>query len=144
MPRTSLTRNEIYQILPHGKVISLLETAELISQKELTATIGPDYPTKLIHDHFANQFVVPGTYLTEAMSQAAGLLMLQGENPTHRIPYLLSIQNMRFLSSATDSQIIHIHATQIGEVIGDMADYKVEAYIEDQRIAAGQLSLMLR
>jgi len=138
----NLNHKKIYDILPHKKLIALLEDASFEDDKNIICSMTASSESDLANGHFENNPVLPGTYLTEAMAQAAALLLMISTDNTDKIPYLIGISNMRFLSAASFDRKISIKASLTAEING-MADFKVSAFQEDLRIATGQLSLFM-
>lgn len=137
-----MKHQEIYNTLPHKKPIALLEDANFEDDKNIICSMTPSSKDELAASHFESNPVVPGTYLIEAMAQAAALLLMISTDNTDKIPYLIGISNMRFLSAASFDRKITIKATLSGALNG-MADFKLSAFQNDIRIASGQLSLFM-
>jgi 3-hydroxyacyl-[acyl-carrier-protein] dehydratase len=91
--------------------------------------------------HFPGDPLVPGVILTEALAQTAGIAA-HDENSTTR--FLLSaIRQMKFLRPVLPEQKIILRARKLAEV-DQLLQFEVEALIDNERIAAGQLVLSAR
>jgi 3-hydroxyacyl-[acyl-carrier-protein] dehydratase len=91
--------------------------------------------------HFPDEPLVPGVILTEALAQTAGIAA-HDENSKTR--FLLSaIRQMKFLRPARPGEKIILRARKMGEV-DQLLQFEVEARIDNQLIATGQLVLSAR
>lgn len=142
MKTETLNHQNIYTVLPHKSPIALLDSAIFEDEKNITCSMSVPSDCPLAKGHFADSPVIPGTYITEAMSQAAALILMNTTDCSDKKPLLIGISNMRFLSAASFGQEITIKASLANEVNG-MADFKVSAYFGEKRIATGAISLFM-
>ena len=88
--------------------------------------------------HFPGDPLVPGVILTEALAQTAGIAAHE-ENSKRR--FLLSaIRQMKFFRPVRPEETIILRARRLGEV-DQLLQFEVEALVENERVAAGQLVL---
>lgn len=88
--------------------------------------------------HFPDDPLVPGVILTEALAQTAGIAAHRENSGTR---FLLSaIRQMKFLRGVRPEEKIVLRARKLGE-IDQLLQFEVEALINNQQVAAGQIVL---
>ena len=88
--------------------------------------------------HFPGDPLVPGVILTEALAQTAGIAAHSDESGER---FLLSaIRQMKFLRPVRPGEKILLRARKKGEV-DQLLQFEVEASIEGQPVATGQIVL---
>lgn len=91
--------------------------------------------------HFPGDSLVPGVILTEALAQTAGIA---AHDKTSKRRLLLSaIRQMKFLRPVRPEEKIILRARKLGEV-DQLLQFEVEALIDNEPVAAGQLVLSAR
>jgi beta-hydroxyacyl-[acyl carrier protein] dehydratase FabZ len=89
---------EVLNILPHRYPFLLIDKIlELDPAKEVVALKNVTINEPFFQGHFANQPVMPGVLLIEAMAQAGGFLVLNTiPNPEAKLMYISAIEETRF------------------------------------------------
>lgn len=91
--------------------------------------------------HFPGDPLVPGVILTEALAQTAGIAAHEENSKTR---FLLSaIRQMKFFRPVRPEEKIILRARKLGEV-DQLLQFEVEALIDNEPVAGGQLVLSAR
>lgn len=128
--------------LPHRPpfvFVRKLITREAGSSAECETEFSDDDP--MFAGHFPGEPLVPGVILTEALAQTAGIA---AHNENAKTRFLLSaIRQMKFLRAVRPGEKIVLRARKVGEV-DQLLQFEVEAMVDDQPVAIGQLVLSAR
>jgi 3-hydroxyacyl-[acyl-carrier-protein] dehydratase len=95
----------------------------------------------MFQGHFPGNPLVPGVILTEALAQTAGIAAACPESDTSGPRFLLSaIRQMKFFGAVRPGEQVILRAERIGQ-IDDLLQFRVEALVDGEEVAAGQLVL---
>ena len=108
---------------------------------EAATSFASDDPMFL--GHFPGNPLVPGVILTEALAQTAGLAAASGYPEDAKPFFLLSaIRSMKFLRAVRPGERVELRAEKLAQV-DDLLQFKVDASVDGERVAEGQLVLSL-
>jgi len=106
---------------------------------ECETSFAPDDP--MFAGHFPGDPLVPGVILTEALAQTAGIAAASAHSENARPRFLLSaIRQMKFFHAVRPNDQIVLRARKVAEM-GGLLQFKVEANVEQRRVAEGELVL---
>jgi 3-hydroxyacyl-[acyl-carrier-protein] dehydratase len=136
--KTSLSKKEITELLPHREPMLLLD--ELINIKKLfsaTAIVNVKKNSFFVQGHFPDNPVMPGVLIVEAFGQAAAALTASGMDKKeyeNKLVFLMGIEKARFRKPVIpDCRLeLNIEATRSH---GRVWKYKGEAFVEGKKMA---------
>jgi len=132
----NMNKEEIKKILPHRDPILLVDRViekgndYIIAEKEITS----DNP--IFKGHFPNYPIYPGVYIIEGMAQAAGLMLLKGEE----IPLFLGIDYARFKAEVKPNCVLK-YEIKLKEKKQNIVFVDAKAYVDKKLVAKAQLML---
>lgn len=135
--------NQIKKILPHrypflmvDRVIELEERKRAVGLKNVTVN------EPFFNGHFPGQPVMPGVLQVEAMAQLAGALLMKDLQDSKKLPFLMSIDNVKFRRAVVpgDQLVLEAEATKLGSNRGEVQTY---AKVEGKVVAQAQIRFML-
>ncbi len=141
--KTSLSKIEIINLLPHREPMLLIE--ELINIKKLfsaTAIVNVRKESFFVQGHFPDNPVMPGVLIVEAFGQAAAALTAAGidkKEYENKLVFLMGIEKARFRNPVVpDCRLeLNIEATRSH---GRVWKYKGEAFVQGKKMADAQWS----
>jgi UDP-3-O-[3-hydroxymyristoyl] N-acetylglucosamine deacetylase/3-hydroxyacyl-[acyl-carrier-protein] dehydratase len=102
---------QILNLIPHRYPFVLIDrVTEVISENELVALKNVTVNEPFFQGHFPGNPVMPGVLQLEAMSQAAGLLMLRLTTHENKVCYFMSADKVKFRKAITPGDQVVIHA----------------------------------
>ena len=107
-----MDREQIRKIRPHRPPMLLADTVEALEEGSHIVTrfhVAPDW--RIFEGHFPGAPVLPGIYTVECMGQAADILLLSCARYAGTTPYLIGIDNIRFISKVAPGDMLEVHAT---------------------------------
>ena len=140
---TSLTKDQIKELLPHRDPMLLLD--ELVDIKKLhsaTAIVNVTKESFFVQGHFPGQPVMPGVLIVEAFGQAAAALTAHGIDPkeyANKLVYLMSIDKARFRSPIIPDCELHLEIEAVRSH-GRVWKYKGTAKVDGKRMADAEWS----
>ena len=135
---TSLTKEQIKQLLPHREPMLLLD--ELVDIKKLhsaTAIVNVTKESFFVQGHFPDQPVMPGVLIVEAFGQAAAALTADGLDKStyeNKLVFLMGVEKARFRNPVIPDckLILKIEAIRSH---GKVWKYKGDAFVDDKKMA---------
>lgn len=131
---------KIQEILPHRYPFLLVDRILEINAEELKAVgiknVSANEP--FFQGHFPGKPVMPGVLITEAMGQVGAVLILSLDRFKGKIPFLASIDNLRFRKPVVpgDQLRIEVQITATKRNVGKMTG---NAYVGDTLVASGEI-----
>ena len=143
MTTTSLTKEEILDLLPHREPMLLIEELHDI-KKLLTATAIVNVRTDsfFVQGHFPGQPVMPGVLIVEAFGQAAAALTAHGidkETYNNKLVFLMGIKKARFRKPVIPNCRLELKIEAV-RTHGRVWKYRGEAFVENKKMADAQWS----
>ena len=143
MTTTSLTKEEILDLLPHREPMLLIEELHDI-KKLLTATAIVNVRTDsfFVQGHFPGQPVMPGVLIVEAFGQAAAALTAHGidkETYNNKLVFLMGIEKARFRNPVIPNCRLELKIEAV-RTHGRVWKYRGEAFVENKKMADAQWS----
>ena len=135
---SSLTKEQIKQLLPHREPMLLLD--QLVDIKKLhsgTAIINVTKESFFVQGHFPGQPVMPGVLIVEAFGQAAAALTAHGLDKStyeNKLVFLMGVEKARFRNPVIPNcdLILKIEAIRSH---GRVWKYKGEAFVNEKKMA---------
>ncbi len=103
---------EIMQIFPHRYPFLLVDKiVEFVPDKKVVGIKNVTINEPFFQGHFPGHPIMPGVLIVEAMAQVAGMIMLtKGEN-VGKVPYFMSINNVKFRKPVFPGDTLRLEAT---------------------------------
>ncbi len=138
----SLEKSDHFLGLPHRPpfvFIKKLIACEPGVSAECETQFSRDDP--MFAGHFPDDPLVPGVILTEALAQTAGIAAASAHPQDSRPRFLLSaIRQMKFFRAVRPEEKIVLRARKVAAA-GELLQFEVEALIDNELAAAGQIVL---
>ncbi|MBT1247916.1 MULTISPECIES: 3-hydroxyacyl-ACP dehydratase FabZ [unclassified Thermosipho (in: thermotogales)] len=134
-----MDKNEIMKILPHREPILLVdrvlkkEEKKIIAEKDIISTL------EVFKGHFPDYPIYPGVYIIEGMAQAAGIMLLKGDD----IPLFLGIDNARFKKEVRPDCILR-YEVELKNIKSNIVFVEGKAYVENKVVAKAILMLGMK
>ena len=131
---------KIQEIIPHRYPFLLVDKILEINEEELKAVgiknVSVNEP--FFQGHFPGKPVMPGVLITEAMGQVGAVLILSIERFKGKIPFLASIDNVRFRRPVVpgDQLRIEVQITAAKRNVGKMVG---KVYVGDDLAVSGEI-----
>jgi 3-hydroxyacyl-[acyl-carrier-protein] dehydratase len=122
------------------KVLELVPGERAVGVKCVTLT------DEVLHDHFPDHPILPGALVVEAAAQLAGVLLEASFNPTegpHRRSLLVQIDRTKFHSACGPGDRL-VLTVELSQRLESAFRVTFSGQVEDERIARGQLTFVMR
>lgn len=138
--------DEILGCLPHRDPMLFLDAVQkLIPGEKVEASFftGADRPE--FAGHFPGNPIFPGTILMEMMAQAAGVLLLEGKQQTHRLPILVEVEDGKLRKPVLPDSHLSIRAAYIEKMrFPSWHRFRCQVFIQDSLAAEAVIVLALK
>lgn len=135
--------NQIQRILPHRYPFLMVDrVTELEPRKRAVGIKNVTINEPFFQGHFPSQPVMPGVLQVEAMAQLAGALLMQELEENDKLPFLMSIDKVKFRRAVVpgDQLVLEAEATKLGSNRGEV---KTCAKVDGKVVAEAQIRFML-
>lgn len=121
------------------------KVTELIPGEKVRGVKAVSYDSEVLHDHFPEYPVLPGTFLVESMAQLSGFLIEMSCNTRDQVrrALLIKIDEAKFYSMAEPGDCIELEA-KMDEQMKDAAKTTVVATVGSRRVATAALTFVLK
>ena len=107
----AISIRQILNLIPHRYPFVLIDrVVEIVSETELVAIKNVTINEPYFQGHYPGNPIMPGVLQLEAMSQAAGLLMLRVTTHEHKVCYFMSADKVKFRKAITPGDQVVIRA----------------------------------
>jgi 3-hydroxyacyl-[acyl-carrier-protein] dehydratase len=118
---------------------------EFVPGQKVSGLKAVSYESEVLHDHFPEYPVMPGTLLVESMAQLSGFLIEMSCNTQARVrrALLVKIDEAKFHSMAEPGDCLLLEA-RMGDRMDDAAKTTVLAAIGTRKVATATLTFALK
>jgi UDP-3-O-[3-hydroxymyristoyl] N-acetylglucosamine deacetylase/3-hydroxyacyl-[acyl-carrier-protein] dehydratase len=140
----ALDIRSILDILPHRYPFVMIDRViEITGAEELVAIKNVTFNEPYFSGHFPGNPVMPGVLQLEAMAQAAGILIVRGNNWIPRPAFFMSADKVKFRKPVRPGDQLRIHARLTKVRIGKLAVAEVSCSVEGQVVSSAELMITI-
>lgn len=139
-----LDKEKIKQILPQSEPILLVDRGKLVDEANVETEVYIDPNWDIFRGHFKDDPVFPGVYIIENMAQTADVLLLSKTGHQGKQPMFGSVSQMRFIQSVYPGDLLCCKAQLVCDAGNGMYDFQVSSYCNEQKVAQGKITIVLR
>ena len=138
-----MDKEEIKSYIPHRDPFLFVdEVIEFEPYKKIVAIKTFPKDQDFFRGHFPGHPVVPGVVLTEAMAQAAGVLVsasfVKDENAENMEGcYLMGLDKVKFRKVVNPEDQIQLHA-EVVKLRSKIVTFKASAYVDESKVAEAE------
>jgi len=140
---------DIMTILPHRSPFLFVDRVkEITVDDKIIAEKDLSFDDHFFRGHFPGNPIMPGVLVSEALAQACGLLLgLTWKEKTSSLSnrkhgLFLANVNIKFFTPAKPGETLRLEAS-LKKTYGKLYLFTVAAYVVDNRIAKGELTLAM-
>jgi len=139
----SLDLTQLMKILPHRYPFLLVDKiVEFVPDKRVVGIKNVTVNEPFFAGHFPGHPIMPGVLIVEAMAQVAGMIMLtKGEN-IGKVPYFMSINNVKFRKPVFPGDTLRLEA-EVSRLRTTTCLLKTTAYVGSNLACQAELMCSL-
>ena len=135
--------SRLMSLMPHRYPFLLVDRiVEFVSDKRVVGIKNVTINEPFFSGHFPSHPVMPGVLIIEAMAQVAGMIMLTKCENTGKIPYFMSINNVKFRRPVFPGDTLRLEATVV-RLRSTTCSLKTEAFVEQDLVCEAELMCTL-
>ena len=131
--------NQIQKILPHRYPFLMVDrVVELEPRKRAVGIKNVTVNEEFFNGHFPGQPVMPGVLQIEAMAQLAGALLMQELEEHNKLPFLMSIDKVKFRKAVVPGDQLVLEADSL-RLRGSVGAVRARARVGGQIVAQAEI-----
>ncbi|MDQ7824790.1 MAG: 3-hydroxyacyl-ACP dehydratase FabZ [Candidatus Eremiobacteraeota bacterium] len=133
---------EIRKILPHRYPFLMVDRIVALDEKKAVGLKNVSINEPFFQGHYPDHPILPGVLITEALAQVGAILIICADKTGGVVPYLASIDHMRFKKPVYpgDQLRLEVELRGVKRRIGRMV---AKAYVGDVLVAEGEMMCSL-
>lgn len=140
---TSLTIQEIKEIIPHRYPMLLIDRVEeIVAGEKVIAKKNVTINEPFFQGHFPHEPVMPGVLIIEAMAQAGAIALLSIEEFKGKTAYFGGIDKAKFRKKVTPGDTLMLEV-EILKVKSNAGIGKGVAKVDGKKVAEAELTFMI-
>ncbi|EOT46976.1 MULTISPECIES: 3-hydroxyacyl-ACP dehydratase FabZ [Enterococcus] len=140
---TSLTIQEIKEIIPHRYPMLLIDRVEeIVAGEKVIAKKNVTINEPFFQGHFPHEPVMPGVLIIEAMAQAGAVALLSIEEFKGKTAYFGGIDKAKFRKKVTPGDTLMLEV-EILKVKSNAGIGKGVAKVDGKKVAEAELTFMI-
>jgi 3-hydroxyacyl-[acyl-carrier-protein] dehydratase len=133
---------EIKKILPHRYPFLLVDRILEISSHRAVGIKNVTINEYFFQGHYPDHPVMPGVLIVEAMAQVGALLILNPDSKESVVPYLASIEGIKFRKPVYPGDQLRIEVETLA-MKANMGKMKATAFVEKDIVTEGVMMFAL-
>jgi 3-hydroxyacyl-[acyl-carrier-protein] dehydratase len=133
---------EIKKILPHRYPFLLVDKIIEITCGRAVGIKNVTINEYFFQGHYPDHPVMPGVLIVEAMAQVGAILILNPDNQEGIVPYLASIDKLKFRKPVYPGDQLRIEVETIATK-ANMGKMKTTAYVDGDIVTEGEMMFAL-
>lgn len=139
----TLKISEILEILPHRYPILLIDKVQSIEPgKKIVACKNVTYNEEFFRGHFANEPVMPGVLIIEALAQAGAIAVLSLDKFKGKKPYFAGINKSKFRKKVIPGDTLKLEVELI-KLGGSAGIGKGVAKVDEKVVSEAEIMFMI-
>jgi len=133
----------ILEIIPHRYPMIMVDRIiECDDEKRIVGIKNVSVNEPYFQGHFPGTPIMPGVLQLEAMAQTGGILLVKASGTTGRVPYFMSIDNVKFRKIVKPGDQLRIEA-EIMNIRTRAARFKARILVDGAVVSEAEMMCML-